>query len=81
MTIRTKLPIRAQTGWVYAFLKAYYRKHGYMPTQTEIATAEPDRKRGAPIKSKAWVRDVLKELVRDGKIRMNPRKHRAIELV
>ncbi|MCH7541555.1 hypothetical protein IH981_02125 [Patescibacteria group bacterium] len=68
----TRIPISKVALDVWAYILGYYTDNGYMPTLSEIATNFN--------RTSEWARLCLKELEKQGKIKITPRKHRGILL-
>jgi len=68
--------VAAKEVWIY--ILGYYGDYDYMPTLDEIAkNFSTDGKAF----SKEWARLCLKELEKQKKIKVEPRKHRGITLI
>lgn len=72
-----RLPISKVAEDVWAYILGYYQDEGYMPTLGEIA--DNAGKDGITY-SKEWARLCLKELQKQGRIEIDPGKHRGIKL-
>ena len=75
MSRKEKFKKRKMQLWAY--LLGYYVSWDYMPTLQEIA----DNAFGAVQLTKEGSRYLLKALEKEGKIKINPRKRRGIELI
>jgi len=58
----------------YRFIKQFLAEHGFSPTVSEVAT-------GTGIKSKGVAHRYIKAIVEAGKLRLEPGRHRNIELM
>lgn len=70
-------PISKVVEDVREYILGYYTQHEYMPTLAEIAG---HFSKNGKTYSREWARLCLKELERQGKIEVVPRKHRGILL-
>ena len=77
ITNMAREPISKIAQDVYTFVLTYRDDNGYMPTLGEIAA---NFTRNGDTYSKEWARLCLKELEKQGKIKVEPRKHRGILL-
>ena len=72
-----RLPLSKVAEDVWAYILGYYTDNGYMPTLGEIAG---NFTKDGNTYSKEWARLCLKELQKQGRIKITPRKHRGITL-
>ncbi len=73
----SRKPISKVAEGVWAYILGYYTDNGYMPTLGEIA--DNFSKNGSTY-SKEWARLCLKELQKQGRIKITPGKQRGITL-
>lgn len=77
---RTRVPISKVAEQVYGYLLGYYTDNGYFPTHGEIANHFTNPATSERYTS-AWASYCLKELEKQGRIRLSENKHRGIELL
>jgi hypothetical protein len=74
-----RIPFNRSANEVLSYLMGYFEDNGYMPTRSEIA-AHMSRKRDRTYTSE-WARWVLAHLERQGRVRIDTRRHRGIVLM
>jgi hypothetical protein len=76
---KPRVPISKVADKVYEFLLGYYADNGYMPTQLEIAQhfTNPATRE---VYTSVWASYCLRELEKQGRIKLLVNKHRGIVL-
>lgn len=77
---KVRVPISKVALQVYGYLLGYIQDNGYSPTHGEIANHFTNPATG-DVYTTAWASYCLKELERQGKIKLLENKHRGIELL
>ena len=75
-----EIPFSKTVENVYGYLLGYFTDNGYMPTLQEIAGRFTNPRTG-DCYTRAWAKQCIDELVRQGKIKVEPRKRRGITLI
>jgi hypothetical protein len=73
-------PFKKTAENVYGYILGYYTDNEYMPTLQEIAGRFTNRRTGDHY-TRAWAKLCVDELVRQGKVKVEPRKRRGIVLI